>query len=118
MSWEVEYTEEFEAWWSALGSEDQEKITAAVETLEAHGPSLKRPLVGKIESSRHPRMKELIPPASNIRILFAFDPRSHVILLLGGDKTGDWTGWYERHVPVADDLYEQYIDELREEGLL
>jgi hypothetical protein len=31
---------------------------------------------------------------------------------------GDWIGWYERNVPIADDLYDQYLDELREEGLL
>lgn len=46
MSWEVEYTDEFEAWWSELDDDDQEKITAAVEALEEHGPNLKRPVVG------------------------------------------------------------------------
>jgi hypothetical protein len=39
-------------------------------------------------------------------------------VLLGGDKSGDWTGWYERNVPVADDLDDEYLAELEAEGLL
>jgi hypothetical protein len=30
-------------------------------------------------------------------------------VLLGGDKSGDWRGWYERNVPIADDLYDDYL---------
>lgn len=51
MSWDVEYTDEFEAWWDGLDEDDQERITAAVETLEEHGPNLKRPLVGERSTS-------------------------------------------------------------------
>jgi hypothetical protein len=69
-----EFTDEFEVWWSDLGEDDQDKVTAAVETRQEHGPNLKRPIVGKIETSRHSNMKEFVPPASNMRILFAFDP--------------------------------------------
>src|SRR5687767_10927152 len=29
-------------------------------------------------------------------VLFMFDPRRQVILLLGGDKSGEWSAWYER----------------------
>jgi hypothetical protein len=53
-----------------------------------------------------------------LRILFAFDPRRTAILLLGGDKTGEWRSWYTRMIPLADDLYEDYLRELRNEGLL
>lgn len=52
-----------------------------------------------------------------MRVLFAFDLRRQAILLLGGDKTGRWAEWYEWAIPVADDLYDEYLDELREEGL-
>ncbi len=118
MSWEVEYTQEFEAWWQEIDGEDQEQITAAVHILQDAGPGLRRPLVGSIEASHHANMKELIPAAGNIRILFAFDPRRAAILLLGGDKTNRWTQWYERNVPQADDLYDQHLRELESEGLL
>lgn len=62
-------------------------------------------------------MKELRPPGGFLRVLFAFDPRRQAILLLGGDKSNDWSGWYERNIPLADDLYDQYLDDLRDEGL-
>lgn len=51
-------------------------------------------------------------------MLFSFDPRRQAILLLGGDKTGEWNDWYEWAVPLADDLYDHYLDELRNEGLI
>ena len=63
-------------------------------------------------------MKELRPCGSNIRILFAFDPRRVAILLLGGDKAGQWHTWYNQAIPVADRLYDDHLDQLRREGLL
>jgi hypothetical protein len=53
---------------------------------------------------------------TNIRVLFAFDPRRMAILLIGGDKTGRWSEFYEKMIPVADDLYDEHLDELREKG--
>lgn len=54
---------------------------------------------------------------SPIRVFYAFDPRRSAILLIGGDKTGD-NRFYERYIPIADRLYDEYIEELRREGLL
>jgi hypothetical protein len=55
-----------------------------------------------------------------LRVLFMFDPRRQVIMLLGGDKSGRWTEWYVNGsaVPPAYDLYDEYLDELRKEGLI
>ena len=50
-------------------------------------------------------------------IPYAFDPRRQVILLIGGDKTGDGQ-FYERMIPIADALYEVYLNELKDEGLI
>lgn len=44
------------------------------------------------------------------RILYAFDPARAAVLLLGGDKTGD-DRWYEFHVPRADALFADYLQE-------
>lgn len=71
-----------------------------------------------LEGSRHSNMKELRPPGGNIRVLFAFDPRRMAILLIGGDKTGEWQEWYDKMIPVADELYDVHLEELREEGEL
>ncbi len=51
-----------------------------------------------------------------IRAFYAFDPRRTAILLIGGDKTGD-DRFYVKYVPVADRLYDTYLDELKREGL-
>jgi hypothetical protein len=61
-------------------------------------------------------MKELRPRKGYIRILFAFDPRRTAILFIGGDKSGQWTTWYERMIPVADRLYDDYLATLQREG--
>ena len=39
------------------------------------------------------------------------------ILLIGGDKTGD-KRFYEKYVPIADRLYEEYLQEISQEGLI
>ena len=117
--WVVEYTNEFEAWWHTLNEEQQEALTDRVTLLGENGPSLKRPVVGEISSSRHQHMKELrVTAAGALRVLFAFDPRRNAILLIGGDKSGQWQQWYRKAVPVADDLYDEHINELRAEGLI
>ena len=52
-----------------------------------------------------------------LRAFYALDPRRSAILLIGGDTTGD-NHFDERMVPVADDLYDTYIDEIRKEALI
>ena len=39
------------------------------------------------------------------------------MLLIGGDKTGD-NRFYVRFVPLADQLYDEHLMELRKEGLI
>jgi hypothetical protein len=114
--WEAEYTDQFEGWWNDLSPDDQERVTAAVELLQEHGPSLGRPLVDTLEGSRHPNMKELRPLGGYMRILFAFDPRRTAILLVGGDKSGLWSEWYAEALPKADRLYDEHLASLRNEG--
>jgi hypothetical protein len=52
-----------------------------------------------------------------LRVFYAFDPRRSAILLIGGDKTGD-DRFYEHMIPIADQLYDLYIAEIRKEGLI
>ncbi|WP_255491089.1 hypothetical protein [Spartinivicinus marinus] len=37
------------------------------------------------------------------------------ILLIGGGKTGQ-DRFYEEYIPVADDLYDEHLQELKNEG--
>lgn len=119
MTWEVEVTDEFESWWNDLTEEEQESIDAVVGVLEEKGPGLRRPYVGPIVTSKHANMKELVIQHEGrpYRVLFAFDPRRTAVLLIGGDKTGN-NCWYDEFVPVADELYDQYLIQLRKEGLI
>jgi hypothetical protein len=114
MSWDVYFTAQAEEWLVGLSDPDFKAIMTAVELLEERGPSLGRPAVDRIKGSRHHNRKELRSFGGDLRALFAFDPRRQAIVLLGGDKTDDWTGWYERNIPLADDLYDRYLEE---EGL-
>lgn len=119
MEWDVEVTDEFKTWLAQLTEGEQKAVGEIIERLEIDGPHLNFPLSSGINGSRHPHMRELRIQHKGrpFRVLYAFDPRRTVILLLGGDKTGD-DRWYERNVPIADDLYDIYLRELREEGLL
>jgi len=114
MAWEVEFTEEFERWWNSLAEEEQVEIAAKVELLEEHGPTLPRPHADVITSSRHANMKELRGKVNerHLRVLYAFDPRRSALLLIGGDKTGN-SKWYEKFVPIADDLFDRHLKELQ-----
>ncbi len=119
MTWDVEYTDEFDTWWSSLTEAEQESVAASVNLLETLGANLRFPHSSGIESSRHEHMRELRIQHQGrpFRVLYAFDPRRSAILLLGGDKTGD-DRWYVVNIPVADQLYDEHLDELRKEGLL
>ncbi len=117
--WEVEATDQFVKWWRNLTADQQESVTDRVDLLAERGPDLGRPVVDRIQTSRHHNMKELRAATGGaLRVLFMFDPRRQVILLLGGDKSGEWSAWYEWAVPVADDLYDEYLNELKREGLI
>ena len=84
-----------------------------------YGPKLPFPYSSDIRGSRHGVMRELRMQSCGrpLRVFYAFDARRTSILLIGGDKTGN-DRFYEEYVPVADDLYDQHLEELRKEGLL
>jgi hypothetical protein len=44
-------------------------------------------------------------------VIFAFDPTRSALLLLGGDKAGNWQRWYRDNIPVAERLYLEYVNE-------
>lgn len=117
--WEIEVTDDFADWYETLDAATQAPIDAAVERLAATGPTLGRPTAAEVTGSTIHNLKELRPAATTIRILFVFDPRRTVILLLGADKADHgWKDWYARAIAHAEGLYVEYLNELREEGLI
>ena len=116
MAWDVEVTDEFKAWWNELTEAERISVEKAVLLLEERGPHLPFPYNSKVNGSRHSGMRELRVQHQGhpYRVLYIFDPRRVAILLLGGDKTGD-DRWYERNVPLADRLYDDYLAGIEEE---
>ncbi len=113
MSWEIEASDEFAAWYDALTADELESVNQAVELLELEGPNLNRPQVDTLKGSKIPNLKELRVQHRGrpIRILFVFDPRRVGYLILGGDKTGN-NRWYEIFIPRAENIYEQHLREV------
>ena len=115
--WSVD-TSLVDAWLDALDDESTDQMLAALTILRDVGPGLGRPLVDTVTGSRHTNMKELRPGSrgrSELRVLFAFDPVRRAILLVAGDKAGNWTKWYRANIPLADDLLDQHNQALRHE---
>jgi hypothetical protein len=115
--WEVEVTEEFEAWWETLDADEQESLAACVELLERRGPHLGYPYSSDVRNSRHGHLRELRIQHRGrpYRVLYAFDPRRVAVLLTGAIKTGS-DRWYDAIVPRADALYDAHLESLEHDG--
>jgi hypothetical protein len=114
-------TVQVEAFLDALYEADREThrlVNQAILVLERNGPAEGRPLVDTVTASRIINMKELRPSSvgrTEIRILFVFDPWRSAILLLAGDKSGQWQRWYRHAIPDAEQVYARYLKERQEE---
>ena len=117
MAWSIKVTEEYAAWFTTLIKDDlasATQVAQAVAALRVEGPALGRPLVDRVQGSTIHHLKELRPGSagrSEIRVLFAFDPSRSALLLLGGDKAGNWQRWYRVNLPIAERLYVDYTAE-------
>jgi len=74
---------------------------------------------GEVRRARSSRLrdgqtKEL--RVGTIRILFAFDPRRAAILLIGGNKRGRWQEFYATAIPLADDLFDEHLAAIENQG--
>lgn len=115
MGWSVVLLDEVANWYLDLVNDEPataELVAAAIDLLEEDGPALGRPLVDSIEGSSIRNLKELRPGSrghSEIRILFAFDPERQAVLLVAGDKAGNWTKWYDDNIPLAERRFEAWL---------
>ncbi|MGP3960487.1 type II toxin-antitoxin system RelE/ParE family toxin [Nonomuraea sp. 3N208] len=61
---------------------------------------------------------ELRPPSSGtteIRMIFAFDPAREAIFLVAGDESGNWSEWYAKAIPLADERFTEHLIALKEQ---
>ena len=110
--WEIFVVNEVREWIDDLTDEDLARVVQAIDALAEAGPGLGRPLVDTIHGSKIVNLKELRP--GTMRILFVFDPWRSSILLVAGDKAGQWNAWYRRAIPLAEQRYEVYLKERSE----
>ena len=73
----------------------------AGEAVAATVPEISRRvgLASSIHSAKN--LKELRPGSSGrseVRVLFAFDPARRAIMLVAGDKAGNWQRWYRKNI--------------------
>ena len=110
---EVKYRQEFIQWFETLSEREQEKIEATLKHVQLKGSNTKRPYVGHIRGSRYHKMKEL-RVSKSIRILLVSDSEQSIVVLLGGNKSGqedttpNWNRWYKKMIPIADRIFMNY----------
>lgn len=74
-----------ESWLLGLDQDSYEPVIAALELLAERGPQLGHPLVDTEVRERH------------------------AVLLVAGDKAGNWTRWYKTNIPIADELFDDHL---------
>jgi len=120
MAWKVIVVEPVRSWLHQLRRTDRatlRQIAAAIEALTVEGPSLGRPLVDTVKGSTIANMKELRPGSAGsteVRLLFVFDPFRQAVILVGGDKAGNWRSWYRMAIPQAETAYGLHLRRLVE----
>jgi hypothetical protein len=100
-------------WIDNLDEATHARVVQAIDILAEVGPALGRPLVDTIAGSAIANLKELRP--GTVRILFVFDPWRSAVLLVAGDKAGQWNAWYKHAIPLAEQRYEIYQKERAQE---
>lgn len=115
--WEVVLLEPVEAWLMRIARDDPDtakQVAAAFDLLRDRGPSLGRPFVDTLQGSSLANLKELRPGSrgrSELRLLFVFDPKRRAVVLVAGDKSTDWRGWYREAIRLAEHRYRAWLDE-------
>lgn len=92
--------------------ETYRSVNVAIDMLAEIGPGLGRPLVDTLRDSHISNLKELRPRSGRdvaVRVLFVFDPWSQAVLLVAGNKAGDWAGWYKVNIPLAEIAYKEWL---------
>lgn len=116
--WEIYVTDDVRDWIATLDDTSHRLVVQAIDILADRGPALGRPLVDDVEHSAVQNLKELRPGSAGrteLRILFVFDPWRSAILLVAGDKAGNWKQWYREAIPRAEQLLDIYLKERAEE---
>lgn len=116
MQWIVVLHPEFDKWLQELEIDEQKAVATAAKVLQAFGPTLGRPWVDHVKDSNLSNLKELRVRSTGepIRVLFAFDPWTKGVLLVGGNKAGD-SKWYKKNIPIAEQRFLEHVERHKKE---
>lgn len=109
----VIYSKEFLEWLLLLDDDTFDDVQTMIELLKNYGYNLNRPYADTLKGSKLTNLKELRIQSNGkpLRAFFVFDPLRQAIILCAGDKTGD-KRFYQKMIPLAETIYQQYLDEL------
>jgi hypothetical protein len=109
MVWSINYTNEYEQWFTEQDEDDKTAIATRVRLLAEFGYQLGRPYADTLHGSKYTNLKELRVPHGDavFRIAFCFDIKRECWLLLGADKKGkNEDDFYRKLIKRAEDLIE------------
>lgn len=112
VTWAVEVTEEFEAWWNQLSDDHRVSIDGMIRVLEAHGPSLGHPYSSDVRGSRHLQLRQLLVPHHDREICVLYVPveeRSALVLLTGVLAKPLDDACPPPLVTIAEAIYERFL---------
>jgi hypothetical protein len=115
---EVIATDEFVRWWQSLRGKEHDAVRVAVDLLEQFGTNLPFPHSSAVAGSKY-ALRELRRKSAKhqLRVFYIFDKTREAIVLMGGDKLGaGGRAFYEKALPVAEEIWEQYLRERGREG--
>ena len=94
----------------------QRRVNALIDHIVATGPTLGRPHADVIHGSGRVHNLKEARIGQGTRMLFAFDSNRNAVMLLGGDKTGEWNRWYRKAIERAEGLYLDHERSIGKEG--
>ena len=117
--WNVDSSDEYDAWFLALDEESKEAVLQRVLLLRQYGPSLPRPYADVLHGSKKlSNLKELRNQTQNnlLRIAYYFDSARNAFLLTGGDKKGkNQDKFYKDLIAESEVIIEKHEKELENE---
>jgi hypothetical protein len=84
-------------------------VNQVIGMLVEAGLELGRPSADRVHYSRLSNLKELRPGSADRSGIRVLDPGRNAVLLVAGDRAGQWEAWYRRAIPLAGERYEDYL---------
>ena len=117
--WNVDSSDEYDAWFLTLDEESKEAVLQRVLLLRQYGPNLPRPYADVLHGSKKLKnLKELRNQTQHhlLRVSYYFDSKGNAFLLTGGDKKGkNQDKFYKYLIAESEVIIEKHEKELENE---